>query len=330
MSLMKCNKCGEMYSDSYKKCPFCAEDEEYYNGKVKKRGHRQLEKKRKAPSVVGPLVLLAVVVLAAVLVWVFAGDTVKGWFGGGKDADTDHGTQQQEPVTPPDNGNTPTKPENTELKLDQVVLELAPGDTRKLTVSGGTGETYQWITSNADVLKVDDGTVTALSEGTAVVTVTCGDESVACAVTVREGAAATPPDTSNNGGGTTTNKPDNSSDNNNNKPDNSSDNNNNKPDNSTDNKPSTGTTLTNLKIKTMYGTYLDKNPDGQFDMTVGKNDPACELTLEGVTGTATWKSSNTNVVKVSDSGTVERVSSGEATITITVGSGTAEILVRVN
>lgn len=319
MSLMKCNKCGEMYSDSYKKCPFCAEDEEYYNGKVKKRGHRQLEKKRKAPSVVGPLVLLAVVVLAAVLVWVFAGDTVKGWFGGGKDADTDHGTQQQEPVTPPDNGNTPTKPENTELKLDRVVLELAPGDTRKLTVSGGTGETYQWITSNADVLKVDDGTVTALSEGTAVVTVTCGDESVACAVTVREGAAATPPDTSNNGGGTTTNKPDNSSDNNNNKPD-----------NSTDNKPSTGTTLTNLKIKTMYGTYLDKNPDGQFDMTVGKNDPACELTLEGVTGTATWKSSNTNVVKVSDSGTVERVSSGEATITITVGSGTAEILVRVN
>lgn len=319
MSLMKCNKCGEMYSDSYKKCPFCAEDEEYYNGKVKKRGHRQLEKKRKAPSVVGPLVLLAVVVLAAVLVWVFAGDTVKGWFGGGKDADTDHGTQQQEPVTPPDNGNTPTEPENTELKLDQVVLELAPGDTRKLTVSGGTGETYQWITSNADVLKVDDGTVTALSEGTAVVTVTCGDESVACAVTVREGAATTPPDTSNNGGGTTTNKPDNSSDNNNNKPD-----------NSTDNKPSTGTTLTNLKIKTMYGTYLDKNPDGQFDMTVGKNDPACELTLEGVTGTATWKSSNTNVVKVSDSGTVERVSSGEATITITVGSGTAEILVRVN
>ncbi len=318
MSLMKCNKCGEMYSDSYKKCPFCAEDEEYYNGKVKKRGHRQLEKKRKAPSVVGPLVLLAVVVLAAVLVWVFAGDTVKGWFGG-KDADTDHGTQQQEPVTPPDNGNTPTVPENMELKLDQVVLELAPGDTRKLTVSGGTGETYQWITSNADVLKVDDGTVTALSEGTAVVTVTCGDESVACAVTVREGAATTPPDTSNNGGGTTTNKPDNSSDNNNNKPD-----------NSTDNKPSTGTTLTNLKIKTMYGTYLDKNPDGQFDMTVGKNDPACELTLEGVTGTATWKSSNTNVVKVSDSGTVERVSSGEATITITVGSGTAEILVRVN
>ena len=54
------------------------------------------------------------------------------------------------------------------------------------------------------------------------------------------------------------------------------------------------------------------------------------LTLEGVTGTATWKSSNTNVVKVSDKGVVERVGSGTATITITLGSATAEILVRVN
>ena len=36
MSLLKCRKCGEMFSDSYRSCPFCAEDEEYYNGKVKK------------------------------------------------------------------------------------------------------------------------------------------------------------------------------------------------------------------------------------------------------------------------------------------------------
>ena len=32
MSLIKCDKCGELFSDSYRKCPFCAEDEEYYNG----------------------------------------------------------------------------------------------------------------------------------------------------------------------------------------------------------------------------------------------------------------------------------------------------------
>ena len=80
----------------------------------------------------------------------------------------------------------------------------------------------------------------------------------------------------------------------------------------------------------MYGTYLDKNPDGQFDITVKLKDPACELTLEGVSGTASWKSSNTNVVKVSADGTVERVGQGSAIVTVTVGNGTAEILVRDN
>ena len=105
MSLIKCNKCGEVYSDSYKKCPFCVEDEEYYNGKVKKRGHRQMEKRKKAPSAVGPVLVLAVLVLAGILVWAFAGDTVRGWFGGDKQPeDVDPGTTQNQPVnTPVDN-----------------------------------------------------------------------------------------------------------------------------------------------------------------------------------------------------------------------------------
>ena len=34
MSLIKCPKCGEMFSDSYKTCPFCEEDEAYYSGRA--------------------------------------------------------------------------------------------------------------------------------------------------------------------------------------------------------------------------------------------------------------------------------------------------------
>lgn len=303
MSLIKCNKCGEMFSDSYKSCPFCAEDEEYYNGKVKKRGHRQQEKKKKAPSIVGPILVVVVVLLIAVLVWAFAGDTVKGWFGGNQEPanDPNPGTVQQNPVTPPD--TTPDEPAVKELALDHTTLLLAPGETGTLTATGGAVEGYSWITNDSGVAKVDtDGTVTAVAEGTAMITVTCGDESAACAVTVQKKADTntnTPDD------GTTTNKPD-------------------------TNNGNTSTSLKNLKIKTMYGTELAKNLDGQFDITINKNDPPCELTLEGVTGTATWKSSNTNVVKVSDKGTLERVGSGTATITITIGSSTAEILVRVN
>lgn len=311
MSLIKCNKCGEVYSDSYKKCPFCVEDEEYYNGKVKKRGHRQLEKKKKAPSAVGPVLVLAVLVLAGVLVWAFAGDTVRGWFGGDKQPeDVDPGTTQNQPVnTPVDN-----EPVVKALALDHMSLLMAPGESEKLTATGGAEESYQWITSDSGVLKVsDDGTVSALTEGSAVVTVTCGEESVACAITVQKKADTT---TNTPDNGTTTNKPDT------NKPDTT-----NKPNNGNTN---TSSSLKNLKIKTEYGIDLAAREDGVYDITMQSSEKTCQLTLEGITGTPTWKSSNTNVVKVSSDGKLERVGKGEATVTITLGSATAEILVRVN
>lgn len=312
MSLIKCNKCGEVYSDSYKKCPFCVEDEEYYNGKVKKRGHRQMEKRKKAPSVVGPVLVLAVLVLAGILVWAFAGDTVRGWFGGDKQPeDVDPGTTQNQPVnTPVDN-----EPVVKALALDHMSLLMAPGESEKLTATGGAEESYQWITSDSGVLKVsDDGTVSALTEGSAVVTVTCGEESVACAITVQKKADTTTTNTPDNG--TTTNKPDT------NKPDTT-----NKPNNGNTN---TSSSLKNLKIKTEYGIDLQPRDDGKYDITMQSSEKTCQLTLEGITGTPTWKSSDTNVVKVSSDGKLERVGSGTATITITLGSATAEILVRVN
>ena len=311
MSLIKCNKCGEVYSDSYKKCPFCVEDEEYYNGKVKKRGHRQMEKRKKAPSVVGPVLVLAVLVLAGILVWAFAGDTVRGWFGGDKQPeDVDPGTTQNQPVnTPVDN-----EPVVKALALDHMSLLMAPGESEKLTATGGAEESYQWITSDSGVLKVsDDGTVSALTEGSAVVTVTCGEESVACAITVQKKADTT---TNTPDNGTTTNKPDT------NKPDTT-----NKPNNGNTN---TSSSLKNLKIKTEYGIDLQPRDDGKYDITMQSSEKTCQLTLEGITGTPTWKSSDTNVVKVSSDGKLERVGKGEATVTITIGSATAEILVRVN
>lgn len=311
MSLIKCNKCGEVYSDSYKKCPFCVEDEEYYNGKVKKRGHRQMEKRKKAPSVVGPVLVLAVLVLAGILVWAFAGDTVRGWFGGDKQPeDVDPGTTQNQPVnTPVDN-----EPVVKALALDHMSLLMAPGESEKLTATGGAEESYQWITSDSGVLKVsDDGTVSALTEGSAVVTVTCGEERVACAITVQKKADTT---TNTPDNGTTTNKPDT------NKPDTT-----NKPNNGNTN---TSSSLKNLKIKTEYGIDLQPRDDGKYDITMQSSEKTCQLTLEGITGTPTWKSSDTNVVKVSSDGKLERVGKGEATVTITLGSATAEILVRVN
>ena len=105
MKLIKCPKCGEMYSDSYKTCPFCQEDEALKGRSA--APHRKVTKHRRAPSILGPAMVL-VVVLAAVLVGVLL-------FGGKGSANKPADKPPVEEPTP-----TPTEP----LTLDQTTLNM--------------------------------------------------------------------------------------------------------------------------------------------------------------------------------------------------------------
>ena len=163
MSLLKCPKCGEMFSDSYKTCPFCEEDEAFANGGKKpvnpgRRVHRQ-----KSPSILGPTLVLVLVLVAGVLLYTLIGS--------GKPGDDR-----------PDPPNTPT----VTLSLDQTALELTAGGTGKLTATGAEGIT--WASSNAGVATVgEDGTVTAVAAGTATISAAAeGADPVTCTVTVKE------------------------------------------------------------------------------------------------------------------------------------------------
>lgn len=163
MSLLKCPKCGEMFSDSYKTCPFCEEDEAFANGGKKpvnpgRRVHRQ-----KSPSILGPTLVLVLVLVAGVLLYTLIGS--------GKPGDDQ-----------PDPPNTPT----VTLSLDQTALELTVGGTGKLTATGAEGIT--WASSNAGVAAVgEDGTVTAVAAGTATISASAeGADPVTCTVTVKE------------------------------------------------------------------------------------------------------------------------------------------------
>lgn len=163
MSLLKCPKCGEMFSDSYKTCPFCEEDEAFANGGKKpvnpgRRVHRQ-----KSPSILGPTLVLVLVLVAGVLLYTLIGS--------GKAGDDQ-----------PDPPNTPT----VTLSLDQTALELTVGGTGKLTATGAEGIT--WTSSNAGVATVaEDGTVTAVAAGTATISASAeGADPVTCTVTVKE------------------------------------------------------------------------------------------------------------------------------------------------
>lgn len=172
MSLLKCPKCGEMFSDSYKTCPFCEEDEAFANGGKKpvnpgRRVHRQ-----KSPSILGPTLVLVLVLVAGVLLYTLVGSGKPG------DDRPDPPKNPTEDVDP----NTPT----VTLSLDQTALELTAGGTGKLTATGAEGIT--WTSSNAGVATVaEDGTVTAVAAGTATISASAeGADPVTCTVTVKE------------------------------------------------------------------------------------------------------------------------------------------------
>lgn len=174
MKLIKCPKCGEMYSDSYKTCPFCQEDEALKGRSA--APHRKVTKHRRAPSILGPAMVL-VVVLAAVLVGVLL-------FGGKGNAEKPDDPAVVEPDPAP----------ATPLTLDQTTLNMNQGETATLTVTGA--ENVLWTSSDPNVATVDDsGTVTAGVPGTATITVTTADgsQSAACTVQVATPLPPEPP-----------------------------------------------------------------------------------------------------------------------------------------
>ncbi len=184
MSLLKCPKCGEMFSDSYKECPFCLEDEEYYNGGKKAAGHRV--QKQKSPSIAGPAMLLVVLLLVGFLGYTFLGDNIADLISGEKkppvvnqddDKTDDKGDKQDDPVKDP-----------VVLTLDQTTLVLKAGDSATLTAGGA--DKVLWSSSDGSIVKVDEnGNLTAQKEGSATITISAENASSAvCVVTVTPGA----------------------------------------------------------------------------------------------------------------------------------------------
>lgn len=179
MNLLKCPKCGEMFSDSYKECPFCEEDEAYLNTDKKSKGPGRRVEKPKSPSILGPALIVVLVLLVGFLVYTFLGDKIAALF---------DGTEKPPVVDPVDSDPV------TELSVDKKELTLTVGDSAVLTATGAEG--YQWSSSDEAVATVDEnGTVSAVAAGTATISVATEDASAACVVTVEkkeETKSATP------------------------------------------------------------------------------------------------------------------------------------------
>ena len=81
------------------------------------------------------------------------------------------------------------------VSLNTTTLELEPGETANLTYTlnpayAKPSGAVQWTSSDTNVATVDNGTVTAVSEGTATITLTVDEKTATCTVTVESGVVA--------------------------------------------------------------------------------------------------------------------------------------------
>ena len=310
MSLIKCPKCGEMFSDSYKTCPFCEEDEAYYSGKLRKsRGRRAAEsRRRKAPSILGPVAVIVLILLAALVVWLIFGDQIKEAITGEKPPITDV-DKPDDTIDKPD--NTPVTPT---ISLNRTVLVLNVGDKDELKVNG-TEDAAAWSSSAPTVASVNSaGEVTALTKGNAVITAEVNGESVTCTVTVKDESDAPDNGTDTPDNNSTTTKPDNS------------------------NKPSTGTTkvdVSKLKLKLTMGEWVSTiespNSDGNFEITSVQGEE-WTLAVDGTTAAVIWSAESGNSVATVSGDTLKVTGSSTGrytTITGKVGDATIKLIVRI-
>lgn len=310
MSLIKCPKCGEMFSDSYKSCPFCEEDEAYYSGKLRKsRGRRAAEsRRRKTPSILGPVAVIVLILLAALVVWLIFGDQIKEAITGEKPPITDVDKPDDTIDKPDDTPVTPT------ISLNRTVLVLNVGEKDELKVNG-TEDTVEWSSSAPTVASVNSaGEVTALTKGNAVITAEVNGESVTCTVTVRDESDAPDNGTDTPDNNSTTTKPNNS------------------------NKPSTGTTkvdVSKLKLKLTMGEWVSTiespNSDGNFEITSVQGEE-WTLAVDGTTAAVIWSAESGNSVATVSGDTLKVTGSSTGrytTITGKVGDATIKLIVRI-
>ena len=230
MAMIHCPKCGEKYSDTYRECPFCEEEEALLDGEEIRRSPRR--GRRAAHSrqfnLITPTLIVLILLMAGLLIYLLYGDKLAEKFGGEKapetpvedvtpgtmpeepdvqEPDDPSGIMPEEPDTPPqDEPEQPAEQEPSDyetaaklpngLSLSTTDFTLKSlGESHTIRVSGGSS-TYQWMSQDDGIASVDqNGKVVAVSNGTVNVLVTDGSKKAVCIVRV------------NAAGGTTTTTP---------------------------------------------------------------------------------------------------------------------------
>ncbi len=303
MDNLHCNRCGEEYSSTYHRCPFCQEIAAERRGRPIYRSGKRLSKKQRSAGAGGVIKLvLAAVCICAVLL-VFFGDDMAEFMGirtGRTDPPPVEDNQHTDPpvdpqpddTLPPDNGGDDTgseeggsgseetpddgsgdssgddsgeAPVTEPLTLSQSAITIPAGETARITAAGGSGEIV-WSSSNENIAIVNGGSVTGIAGGTVTITAACGSETVTCTVTVTGDPWVSPEE---------------------------------------------------LKLN-----YTD------FTLRVG--DPPVKMKVIGTDSPVIWTSSDVTVATIDENGVVRRVGKGNCTITAEVDGQKLTCIVRVS
>ena len=200
--VIRCENCGEDYSVTYKRCPFCDE----------RPGRGGISGKRVANTrgggygrpvnpiqIAGLVISLALIATALFIVFRFIGAPL---FGGKKPPASGQGSSQS---TSQDSSSTPgastpvTPPALQSIALSHIELTLDAAGTQQLTASllpaGATGD-VAWSSSDETAATVDaNGLVTNVNAGRSdvnvTITATCGDISAQASVICKAKAGGT-------------------------------------------------------------------------------------------------------------------------------------------
>lgn len=183
--VIRCERCGEEYSTTYKRCPFCDE-------RPGGRGYAPVGGKRVSgggpnPLQVGGLIVsLILIITAAVIVFKYISPAIFGDKGSSSVS-----TSQSTPGSSQDgsSGDSSQVQAANSVTLSRNEVSLAAGEDYPLTATvDPEGVKVTWSSSDTSVATVDEnGTVknvyTGTDKTTVTITATAGDKSAQCQVT---------------------------------------------------------------------------------------------------------------------------------------------------
>ena len=210
MDLIKCPVCGEKYSSSYRRCPFCEEEDRPRKVSGKRRGGHHVAERKHTHSARGPLIAVLLVVLVVFSWYLFGGKFMEKIQ---EDRANDVENVDPAPVDPTPVDPAPVDqpappggedPEPTTPTVDPSALTVGTnvGTTLKKDDSGrfdctirmsdsiqlilrGTDAAATWSSEDTSVVTVSaDGKLKPVKAGTANVTASVGGATVRCVVRI--------------------------------------------------------------------------------------------------------------------------------------------------